>query len=45
MANQKDRKAKERALKRTQGLIRYEIWIKPEWKEKIIKYIRRLSTL
>ena len=39
----KVRKAKERAIKQSQGLIRFEIWIKPEWKEKIKQYIKRMK--
>ena len=31
MAASKERKAKERALKRAQGLVRYEIWINDDY--------------
>ena len=37
------RKAAERARKRERGLIKVEYWIKPEHKDKLNRYVKRLS--
>jgi two-component SAPR family response regulator len=37
------RKADERARKRERGLIKVEYWIRPEHKDKLNRYVKRLS--
>jgi hypothetical protein len=37
------RKADERARKRERGLIKVEYWIHPEHKDKLNRYVKRLS--
>jgi hypothetical protein len=38
-----ERKAEERARKRKAGFILWHIWVKPEWKEPIKKFIESLG--
>jgi len=34
---------KIRAKKLADGFIRWEVWVKPEWREKIINYIKDID--
>ena len=37
------RKAQERARKRAEGLVKIEIWVKPEHAQKVRDYVRKLK--
>lgn len=43
MKSNKEYKANERQAKREAGLVRLEVWIKPEWKEEIVNLINKLT--
>ena len=38
----KERQANFKKARKDEGLIRIELWIKPEWKQAIIEYVNKL---
>lgn len=38
----RERVARHRAAKNDSGLVKVEVWIKPEHRERLLKYVKRL---